>query len=126
MQGRLSCIILNGVSVMPCSVLSYSKGAMGLMGRKPEFKVSKAFTIGLQEAGFLAEKSRSMGMKASQYINWLLRQEMLEERNSVVRKPQAYCCEGYTGFDLVKDRWVCEKCNRDRTDYIKAIVERTR
>ena len=49
------------------------------MGRKPEFKVSKAFTIGMQEAGFLAEKSHSMGMKASQYINWLLRQEMLEE-----------------------------------------------
>ena len=45
------------------------------MGRKPEFKVSKAFTIGMQEAAFLAEKSHSMGMKASQYINWLLRQE---------------------------------------------------
>ena len=96
------------------------------MGRKPEFKVSKAFTIGLQEAGFLAEKSRSMGMKASQYINWLLRQEMLEERNSIVRKPQAYCCEGYTEFDLIKDRWVCEKCNRDKTDYINAIIKRTR
>ena len=94
------------------------------MGRKPEFKVSKAFTIGLQEAGFLAEKSASMGMKASAYINWLLRQEMLEERREKIRKPQAYCCDGYTDFNLVKDRWLCEKCGNDKTEYMTALIER--
>jgi hypothetical protein len=76
------------------------------MGRKPEFKVSKAFTIGMQEAAFLAEKSHSMGMKASQYINWLLRQEMLEEMQREPTKPQAFC----------------DECGNDRTHYIDAMI----
>ena len=50
MQGRLSCIILNGVSVMPCSVLSYSTGALGLMGRKPDRVPKQTVTVRLEES----------------------------------------------------------------------------
>ena len=95
------------------------------MGRKPEFKVSKAFTIGMQEAGFLAEKSHSMGMKASQYINWLLRQEMLEELQREPSKPEASCnkCLKTTTFDFADDKWLCDVCGDDNTYYIESIIE---
>ena len=94
------------------------------MGRKPEFKVSKAFTIGMQEAAFLAEKSHSMGMKASQYINWLLRQEMLEEMQREPTKPQAFCdkCLKTTSFDYIDEHWICDECGNDRTHYIDAMI----
>jgi ribosomal protein L37AE/L43A len=95
------------------------------MGRKPEMKVSKAFTIGLQEAGFLAEKSNKLGMKASQYINWLLRQEMLEERQREPVKPEANCrtCERRRTFDYKDEHWLCDVCGEDRTDYVNALID---
>ena len=96
------------------------------MGRKPEFKVSKAFTIGMQEAAFLAEKSHSMNMKASQYINYLLRQVMLEEQQREPPRPQAYCnkCTTTRSFDFNdKEKWVCLDCGEDRTDYIEAVIQ---
>ena len=96
------------------------------MGRKPDFKVSKAFTIGLQEAGFLAEKSASMGMKASQYINYLLRQEMLYQQQQEPPLPQAFCnkCSKTCPFDFNdKEKWVCVKCGDDRTDYIEDVIK---
>ena len=96
------------------------------MGRKPEFKVSKAFTIGMQEAGFIAEKSHSMGMKASQYINYLVRQAMLEEQQLAPPLPQAFChkCKKSCPFDFNdKEKWVCLDCGEDRTDYIEAVIQ---
>ena len=96
------------------------------MGRKPEFKVSKAFTIGLQEAGFLAEKSASMGMKASQYINYLIRQEMLEQQQREPPRPQAFCnnCSATRPFDFNdKEKWVCCECGEDNTNYIEAVIQ---
>jgi rubredoxin len=94
------------------------------MGRKPEFKVSKAFTIGMQEAGFLAEESHRMGMKASQYINWLLREAMLEKMQREPTKPQASCnkCLTTTSFDFIDERWICDDCGNDRTDYIESVI----
>ena len=100
------------------------------MGRKPEFKVSKAFTIGMQEAGFLAEKSHSMGMKASQYINWLLRQEMLEEMQREPSLPVSTCEKCFENgdpqsqkFDFKDEIWLCLTCGNDKTYVIESIIE---
>ena len=98
------------------------------MGRKNEFKVSKAFTLGLEEVAFLKVTSEEGDMNASQFLNKLLRKAMLKARKEeeIERKPAGHChkCNQYRGYDLIKDEWVCEVCSTEKTEFIKEIVKR--
>jgi len=96
------------------------------MGRKNEFKVSKAFTLGLEEVAFLKVESEKADMNVSLFVNLLIRKAMLKARGKEEeeRKPMAQCheCSGYRGYDLIDNEWVCEVCQTEKTEYIKRIV----
>jgi len=107
------------------------------MGRKNEFKVSKAFTLGLEEVAFLKVASEEGDMNASQFLNKLLRKAMLKARKEeeIERKPAGHChkCNQYRGYDLIEKEptagagryeWVCEVCGLEKTEYISEIVKR--
>jgi len=98
------------------------------MGRIKEFKVSKAFTIGIKEIAWAQESAERQGLKLSAFIHDLIKKSMLNDLD-VVKKPATWCnqCSGYTGFDLIqsdnkdrmKDKWLCEICQEDQTEVIK-------
>jgi hypothetical protein len=98
------------------------------MGRKNEMKVSKAFTIGLEEAAFIAMESERRAFKVSAYVNRLIRKAMLKARGEEAKeyKPIGHChkCQTNRGYDLVDMEWLCEVCKLEKTEYIKAIVTR--
>jgi len=98
------------------------------MGRKNEFKVSKAFTLGLEEVAYLKMESERKDMNVSLFVNALIRKAMLEARGEEerTRKPVAQChpCGTTRGYDLVDNEWMCEYCKTEKTEYIKAIVTR--
>tara|TARA_Y100000593_G_scaffold33997_1_gene66744 strand:+ start:509 stop:814 length:306 start_codon:yes stop_codon:yes gene_type:complete len=97
------------------------------MGRKKEFKVQKAFTIGAKEIMWAQEKAEGQGLKLSTYIHTLIKDAMLKDLNKAESKPSTWCtvCNAYRGFDLVHavngklDTWLCEECKEDKTDIIK-------
>jgi len=99
------------------------------MGRKNEFKVSKAFTLGLQEVAYLKVASEQKDMNASEFINLLLRKAMLKAsgHEEKARKPAGRChkCSEHRGYDLVDDEWICEVCGLEKTAYISELVSRT-
>ena len=98
------------------------------MGRKNEMKVSKAFTIGLEEAAFIAMESDRLSLKVSAFVNRLIRKAMLEAqgKEQIKHKPAGKChkCNEYRGYDLVGKEWLCEVCKLEKTEYINAIVTR--
>ena len=107
----------------------HAKGVTGvLMGRKKEFVASKSFTLGLQELMYMEKKCHQDGIKASKFLNRLLRDAMLAElkKENLKRKPIGRChtCEDYRGYDLVDHEWLCEVCNLEKTEYINEIVSR--
>ena len=63
------------------------------MGRKNEMKVSKAFTIGLEEAAFIAMESDRLSLKVSAFVNRLIRKAMLEaqDKEQIKHKPSGKC-----------------------------------
>ena len=97
------------------------------MGRKKEFVASKSFTLGLQELMYMEKKCNELGIKASKFLNRLLRKAMLAdlEKENLRRKPVGRCheCEDFRGYDLVNDEWLCEVCKLEKTEYISAIVK---
>ena len=99
----------------------------GCMGRKNEMKVSKAFTIGLEEAAYIAMESDRLSLKVSAFVNKLIRKAMLEAqaKEQIKHKPSAKCfkCNEYRGYDLVNKEWLCEVCKTEKTEYINAIVK---
>ena len=98
------------------------------MGRKKEFVASKSFTLGLQELMYMEKKCHQDGIKASKFLNRLLRDAMLAElkKENLKRKPIGRChtCEDYRGYDLVDHEWLCEVCKLEKTEYINEIVSR--
>ena len=98
------------------------------MGRKKEFVASKSFTLGLQELMYMEKKCHQDGIKASKFLNRLLRDDMLAElkKENLKRKPIGRChtCEDYRGYDLVDHEWLCEVCKLEKTEYINEIVSR--
>ena len=90
------------------------------MGRQKEFKVSKAFTIGIKEIAWAQESAERQGLKLSTFIHNLIKKAMLNDLE-VVKKPATWCnqCSGYTGFDEIKGKWLCEVCQEDQTEVIK-------
>jgi len=97
------------------------------VGRKNEMKVSKAFTIGLEEAAFIAMESERLSLKVSAFVNKLIRKAMLKARGEEQKKykPSGKCfeCNEYRGYDLVEKEWLCEVCETEKTEYINAIVK---
>jgi len=100
------------------------------MGRIKEFKVSRAFTIGIDQAKFLQVECERTGTKASALINrWII--EKMEGRVEEIRKvkgPEAYCtkCGAYKEYLRVEAglAWVCETCSDDKTELINGMIER--
>ena len=71
------------------------------MGRKKEFKVQKAFTIGAKEIMWAQEKAEAQGLKLSTFVHELIRKAMLVDLQQAERKPSTWCtkCNAYRGFD---------------------------
>ena len=100
------------------------------MGRKNEFKVSKAFTLSIEEVAYLKMESERRDMNASQFVNRLIRKAMLKARGEEQRerKPAGQChkCGERRGYDLVNNEWLCEVCQTEKTEFISALVQRQR
>jgi len=101
------------------------------MGRMKEFKVGKAFTLGLDEITFLKVECERTGSKASYLINKWIREKMNMQVEEIrtVKGPEAYCtkCSGYKEYDRSRgpDHWVCETCGNDKTELIEGMISRS-
>jgi len=100
------------------------------MGRKNEFKVSKAFTLGLEEVAYLKMESERKDMNVSLFVNALIRKAMLKARGEEQRerKPAGQCheCGDRRGYDLVNNEWLCEVCQTEKTEFISELMSRQR
>ena len=102
------------------------------MGRKPEFKATKSFTMGLRELAWLKEYSERRNEKASAIVNKLIRTAMLEddheEKERKLRGPIAYCtgCSKQREFESVKDKWLCFECGEDKTEVVECYQKQAR
>jgi len=97
-----------------------------------EFKVGKAFTLGLDEITFLKVECERTGSKASYLINKWIREKMAMQVEEIrkVRGPEAYCvkCSAYKEYLNVvtnKISWVCETCGNDKTELIEGMISRS-
>jgi len=107
------------------------------MGRIKEFKVGKAFTLGLDEITFLKVECERTGKKASYLINKWIREKMSMQVEEIrkVRGPEAYCtkCSGYREYIHISEdsgeiltQWVCETCGNDKTELIDGMIRRSK
>ncbi len=100
------------------------------MGRKKEFVATKSFTIGLQELVYLEKICNEKDMKASKFINRLLRKAMLVDMEKEKQKhgPITYCtgCNEYKEFEYMEDEkaWTCIVCGDDKTQVITYMLEK--
>ena len=101
------------------------------MGRKPEFKATKSFTMGLRELSWVYEYSQRQNLKASAVVNKLIRKAMLddvhEETERKLRGPIAYCtgCSQQREFESVKDKWLCFECGEDKTEVVTYYIKQS-
>jgi hypothetical protein len=101
------------------------------MGRKKEFVASKSFTLGLQELLYMEKKCNEQKIKASKFINRLLRKAMLADQKKAEEHhgPITYCttCSNHREFRDVtikgKIAWLCKDCGDDKTQVIKYMLE---
>ena len=106
------------------------------MGRKPEFKATKSFTMGLRELAWLKEYSERNNIKASALVNKLIRTAMLEddheEKERKLRGPIAYCtgCSQQREFEQVQHdkqvSWLCFECGEDKTEVVEYYQKQAR
>ena len=102
------------------------------MGRIKEFKVGKAFTLGLDEITFLRVECERTGSKASYLINKWIREKMAMQVEEIrkVRGPEAYCtvCAAYKEYIHHPDSptWHCETCGDDKTELIDGMIRRSK
>jgi len=106
------------------------------MGRIKEFKVGKAFTLGLDEITFLKVECERTGSKASYLINKWIREKMAMQVEEIrkIKGPEAYCtvCAAYKEYNCVtdltldKEVWVCDTCGDDKTDLIDGMIRRSK
>ena len=103
------------------------------MGRIKEFKVGKAFTLGLDEITFLKVECERTGSKASYLINKWIREKMRGQIEEIrkVKGPESYCnnCQAYKEY--IRDgqlnlSWLCETCGDNKTDLINGMIERNK
>ena len=97
------------------------------MGRKKEFVASKSFTLGLQELVYMEKICNEKKIKASQFINRLLRRAMIEDQKKEEQQhgPVTWCteCGTYKEFKPIHHEdgctWNCMDCEEDKT----AVIE---
>lgn len=102
------------------------------MGRKKEFVATKSFTIGLQELVYLEKVCNEKNIKASKFINGLLRKAMLTdmEKEKQNHGPITWCtgCSNYKEYeqkDPYEDpSWTCIDCGDDKTKVIEYMLEK--
>jgi len=99
------------------------------MGRKKELVASKSFTLGLQELVYLKKVCNEKNIKASKFINRLLRKAMLVDLEKEKQKhgPITYCtgCNEYKEFEQKEGKeWVCIVCGDDKTKVIEYMLEK--
>ena len=99
------------------------------MGRKKEFVASKSFTLGLQELLYMEKKCKEQKIKASKFINRLLRRAMLTDLEKEKQKhgPITYCtgCNEYKEFEQKEGKeWTCIVCGDDKTQLITYMLEK--
>ena len=101
------------------------------MGRKKELVASKSFTLGLQELVYMEKVCNEKNMKASKFINGLLRKAMLADMEKEKQKhgPITYCtgCNEYKEFEPIHHEngctWNCIVCGDDKTQVITYMIE---
>jgi thymidine kinase len=102
------------------------------MGRIKEFKVGKAFTLGLDEITFLKVECERTGSKASYLINKWIREKMAMQVEEIrkIKGPEAYCtvCAAYKEYVHHPDSttWHCETCGDDKTELIDGMIRRSK
>jgi S-adenosylmethionine synthetase len=102
------------------------------MGRIKEFKVSRAFTIGIDQAKFLQVECERTGTKASALINKWINEKMQGrvEEIRTVKGPESYCtvCAAYKEYIHHPDSptWHCETCGDDKTEYIEDMIRKSK
>jgi len=83
------------------------------MGRHPEFKAAKSFTLGLSELMWLSKHCKRKKIKASVFINNLLRIAMVEDKEEQIKEtgPSVYCtnCNDWPIHTL---DMICTGCNK--------------
>ena len=99
------------------------------MGRKKEFVASKSFTLGLQELLYMEKKCNEQKIKASKFINRLLRKAMHAdlEKEKQQHGPITYCtgCNEYKEFEQKEGKeWTCIVCGDDKTQVITYMLEK--
>ena len=99
------------------------------MGRKKEFVASKSFTLGLQELVYMEKKCNEEKIKASKFINRLLRRAMLadQEKEKQRHGPITFCtgCVEYKEFEQKDGKaWTCVVCGDDKTKVIEYMLEK--
>jgi len=100
-----------------------------------EFKVGKAFTLGLDEITFLKVECDRTGKKASYLINKWIREKMNMQVEEIrkTRGEEAYCtkCSAYKEHNRIDSvsrgiRWVCVTCGKDQTDKVEGMITRSK
>jgi len=105
------------------------------MGRIKEFKVNRAFSIGIDQAKFLQIECERTGTKASALINKWINEKMegRVEEIRTVKGPESYCtkCAAYKEYISYESvsrgtRWTCETCQDDKTELIDGMIRRSK
>ena len=99
------------------------------MGRKKELVASKSFTLGLQELVYMEKVCNEKNMKASKFINGLLRKAMLADMEKEKQKhgPITYCtgCNEYKEFEQKEGKELtCIVCGDNKTKVIEYMLEK--
>ena len=97
------------------------------MGRKKEWKASKSFTLGISEIAFMEEHCYELNIKGSEYVNKLIRKEMLQAQDKERQQhgPINWCtsCGNNREYEVKKNKWLCKECGDDKTEVIKYLIE---
>ena len=97
------------------------------MGRKKEWKASKSFTLGISEIAFMEEHCYELNIKGSEYVNKLIRKEMLQAQDKERQQhgPINWCtkCGDNREYMQYGDSWRCNQCADDKTEVIKYLIE---
>ena len=93
------------------------------MGRPKEFKVAKSFTLGIAECAWLAKHCHKEKIKASEFMNSLLRSKMLKDKEAEVKQSEthpAYCkhCNDWEPHSIDMICTPCNKLNQELKDRI--------
>ena len=96
------------------------------MGRKKEWKASKSFTLGISEIAFMEEYCYNKNMKGSEYVNKLIRKEMLTSQDKERKEhgPINWCtkCGDNREYRAKHGKWLCDQCGDDKTEVIGYLI----